>query len=234
MFGSAAKPVDYLLGLCARKDHFFLIDESSLEFRKISSPLSRYRILLMDSRVPRMGVENELAIRRANMQKGIELLSNNSNSASFREFAAEDIMDSMVDFPEQVRRRSMHVVQEINRVNDAADALQRKDIASFSRIIFHSHESLRDLYEVSCPEVDWLVKRVQEIEGSAGSRMIGRGFGGCTYAFIQSGLLTEYRNRMEDYERIFGFRPVIYEVKVATGGRVVPMKGRVYADTAYK
>jgi len=133
-----------------------------------------------------------------------------------------DIMDSMGNLPEEIRRRSLHVVQEIHRVLDAGDYLLRADVSGFSRLIFSSHESLRDLYEVSCPEIDWMVKRAQEIPGALGSRMTGQGFGGCTYTIIKNEAVNEYRERLEDYERIFGFRPGIYEVKLATGSKVVP------------
>jgi galactokinase len=118
----------------------------------------------------------------------------------------------------------MHIVEEIRRVNDAGDALARSDIASLAKIIFHSHESLRDLYETSCPEIDWLVKRAQELEGAAGSRMTGQGFGGCIYTIIRSELADEYVRRLEEYERIFGFRPAIYNIKIATGVRVLPRR----------
>jgi galactokinase len=221
LFGVPADAVDYLLCIAARKDQFLIVDEASLEIRKIKSPLSRYRILVMDSRVPRMGVEDELASRRADLQKGLELLSQYREGLSFRDYAAADLMDSMGNLEEEIRRRSMHVVQEIRRVADAEDALRRKDFAALSRIFQHSHESLRDLYEVSCPEVDWLVKRAQELEGVAGSRMTGQGFGGCTFTIIRADLVNEYKKRLEDYERIFGFHPVIYEVKIATGSRLV-------------
>jgi len=127
----------------------------------------------------------------------------------------------------------MHIVEEIRRVDDAGDALERSDLASLAKIIFHSHESLRDLYEVSCPEVDWLVKRAQEIEGVAGSRMTGLGFGGCTYTIIRRELVEEYKKRLEEYERIFGFRPVIFEVKLATGVKVVPERRRASARSAH-
>ena len=113
------------------------------------------------------------------------------------------------------------MVQEIRRVNDADDSLKRADLASFTKIISHSHESLRDLYEVSCPEVDWLVKRAQEINGVLASRMTGHGFGGCTYTFIREDAVDEYKKRLEDYERIFGFHPVIHEMKLASGCRLV-------------
>ena len=220
-FGKNGEDVNYLISSAARKDHLLLVDEASLEARKIKSPFSRYKILIMDSRVPRMGVEVELEQRLEDIKKGLELLSEKREGASFREFATSDLVESMGDLPEEIRRRSMHIVQEIRRVYDADEALRRSDLQTFSRIIFHSHESLRDLYEVSCPELDWLVKRAQEIEGVLGSRMAGQGFGGCTYTIIKENAVEEFKKRLEDYERIFGFRPVVYEVKLATGKRIL-------------
>ena len=220
-FGKNSGIVDYLVSFSARKDQLLLVDEANLNVKKVKSPLSRYKIFILDSRVPRMGVDNELKQRLSDIKKGLELLSQNREGASFREYATTDLVESMGDLPEEIRRRSMHIVQEIRRVYDADEALKRSDLGSLSKIIFHSHESLRDLYEVSCPEIDWLVKRAQETEGVLGSRMTGHGFGGCIYTIIHSGAVEEYKKRLEDYERIFGFHPVIYEVKIATGRRLV-------------
>ncbi|MDR1637182.1 MAG: galactokinase, partial [Treponema sp.] len=223
-FGKDLSPVDFLVLLSARKDQFLLVDEESLEVRRIKSTLSKYRILVMDSRVPRAGVEEELAQRRQDIKKGLNLLSRKKAGVSFRDFAAMDLVESMGDLPEQIRRRSMHIVQEIRRVHDAEGAIKRRDLPALSKILFHSHESLRDLYEVSCPEIDWLVKRAQETEGILGSRMTGQGFGGCTYTIIQEDAIAQYRDRLEDYERIFGFHPVIYDVKLATCSRISPQR----------
>jgi len=230
-FGTDASLADYQICLSAKKDQFLFIDSSSGEINKIKSPLSRFRILLVDSRVPRMGTESEIVSRNADTMKGLEFLTRKFDGENFKDFGSKDLLDALGDFPEQIRRRSVHIVEEINRIKDACGALQRSDIASLARIIYHSHESLRDLYEVSCPELDWLVKRAQELEGAAGSRMTGHGFGGCTYTIIRRELAEEYRRRLEDYERIFGFRPVIYEVKIAAGARIVHERREVYADT---
>ncbi|MCL2215037.1 MAG: galactokinase [Treponema sp.] len=222
LFGSAPPIADYLICFMARKDQFVVVDTTDGEIRLIKSPFSRFKFLLVDSRVPRIGTENEIEGRRAEITKGLELLSQKRKGASFKDFASSDLLEVLGDFPEQIRRRSIHIVEEIRRVNDAKDALERNDLASLAKIINHSHDSLRDLYEVSCPEVDWLVKRAQEIEGNAGSRMTGLGFGGCTYTIIRRELADEYKRRMEEYERIFGFCPVIYEVELATRARVIP------------
>jgi len=230
-FGNAAALADYQVCLSAGKNQFMFIDTSCAQIIKIKSPLSGFRILLVDSRVPRMGIENEIVLRNTDTLKGLEFLTKKFDGVNFKDFGSNDLLDALGDFPEQIRRRSIHIVDEIGRVKDACDALQRSDIAALARIIYHSHESLRDFYEISCPELDWLVKRAQELEGAAGSRMTGNGFGGCTYTIIRRELVEEYKTRLEDYERIFGFRPVIHEVKIASGAKILTEKRRVYADS---
>ena len=232
-FGNTASLADYQICLLARKDQFLVIDVSTQEIKKVKSPLSRFRILLVDSRVPRIGVESELVSRRDDTEKGLEFLTQKFDGEGFRDFGSEDLLDALGDFPEEIRRRSIHIVEEIQRVKSARDALKRSDLLSLARILFQSHESLRDFYEISCPEVDWLVKRAQEIDSVSGSRMTGTGFGGCTYTIIRRELAEEYKKRLEEYERIFGFRPVIYEVKLATGARLVPERGGVYENTVH-
>lgn len=221
LFGKPASLVDYQVCLLAKKDQFLVIDNSSNKIKRIASPFSRFRFLLVDSRVPGIGAERELQSRRSDSLKGLEFLSHKREGTGFKDFASNDLLEVLGDLPEQRRRRTMHIVEEIRRVYDAAEAIERSDLVSLAKIIFHSHESLRDLYEISCPELDWLVKRAQEIDGTAGSRMTGLGFGGCTYTILRRELAEEYKQRLEEYERIFGFHPVIYEVKLASGARVL-------------
>ncbi|MDR0590023.1 MAG: galactokinase, partial [Spirochaetaceae bacterium] len=70
-------------------------------------------------------------------------------------------------------------------------------------------------------EIDWLVKRAQEIDGVMGSRMTGQGFGGCTYTILKEEAIAEYQRRLEDYERIFGFHPLLYNVRPAAAVRIL-------------
>ena len=220
-FSVAYNPVDYLTAFSAKKDQLLIVDESNLKVKRIKSPFGKHKLILLDSRVPRMVVDEELKQRQKDIQKGLDLLSKKKQGMSFRDYAATDLVESMGNLPEEIRRRSLHIVQEIRRVNDADESLKRGDLSTFTKIISHSHESLRDLYEVSCPEIDWLVKRALEQEGVLASRMTGHGFGGCTYTFIREDAVEEYKKRIEDYERIFGFHPVIYEMKIASGCRLV-------------
>ncbi|MDR2144074.1 MAG: galactokinase [Treponema sp.] len=220
-FGKESGSVDYLIAFSARKNHFLVVDEATQEVKRIKSPFSRYRFLLMDSRVPKLGVEDELRQRRHDTRKGLEILSRKRQGASFREFASGDLLESMGSLPEEIRRRSLHVVEEIRRIGEMAEALKKAEYEEISRLVYQSHESLRDLYEVSCPEIDWLVKRAQETEGVLASRMTGLGFGGCTYTILRENAEKEYLWRLEDYERIFGFRPLVHEIRLAAGARVV-------------
>lgn len=86
---------------------------------------------------------------------------------------------------------------------------------------------MRDLYNISCPEIDWLVKRVLEFEittsrkPTACSRITGKGFGRCLYTVLKTSDVEEFKKKIAEYERIFGFHPVCYEVKPAGGASVL-------------
>jgi galactokinase len=222
-FGKKDTAVDYAIALYAEENSFLIVDELTLKVTPIRSSLDNYKILIMDSRVPRMGVEEELMERRHDLRHGLKLLAGKYPGTSFRNFVTSDLIDSMGDLPEEIRRRCMHIVQELRRIDEAGEALLKSDQPALAKIILHSHESLRDLYEVSCPEIDWLVKRAQELDGVLGSRMTGLGFGGCTYTIIEEQVIDEYKHRLEDYERIFGFHPIIYEIKPAARAHVKPV-----------
>jgi galactokinase len=170
--------------------------------------------------VPRVNVDTELKQRADDCMKCLSVLARGSQK-TLRDFGPEEVDELMGSLPESVRRRCLHVVEEIVRVAEAEEALIRGDAASFGRAVNKSHASLRNLYEVSCPEIDWLAKRALEIDGVLCSRLTGKGFGGCTVTVMAESSLPEYRKRLEDYERIFGFRPTIHETRLAGGLRVV-------------
>ncbi len=177
-------------------------------------------VVLTDSKVPRVNVDAELKQRAEDCMKCLAVLARGS-AKTLRDFGPEEVDELMGSLPESVRRRCLHVVEELARVTEAEEALVKGDAAAFGRAVNKSHTSLRNLYEVSCPEIDWLAKRAVEIEGVLCSRLTGKGFGGCTVSIMSESALPEYRKKLEDYERIFGFRPAIHETRLAGGLRVV-------------
>ncbi|MDR0683970.1 MAG: galactokinase [Spirochaetaceae bacterium] len=219
-FEGENKIIDYLCIMNAKRNHFLVVDEEKLNVTKIKNPFTKYKIMLYDSRVPMFDVEPELLLRRKDIEKGFDILSRKRQGFSFRDYTLSDLEDLMGSLNEETRRRSLFVVEEIMRIHEVEKALAEKDGDAFARAIYHSHEGLRDLFEVSCPETDWLVKRAQETQGILGSRLTGKGFGGCTYAVIRSDVVEEYEKKFEDYERIFGFHPVSYEITPSPAARV--------------
>ncbi|MDR0551687.1 MAG: galactokinase [Spirochaetaceae bacterium] len=215
------KLVDMLTIMYAKPETYLVINSVSGAVKKIKSPFSGYSTLLLDSKVPWFGIEGELKARQKLLVRSIEALASRKPEFDFNAYPTDEITAIIGSFDEELRRCCMHIVSEIVRVKKTARALKEGDTAMLSKIFFKSHESLRDFYEISCPELDWLVKRAQETPGSMAARMTGKGFGGCTYAVLKPETVDEYIFRMDDYERIFGFRPLIYKIKPAMGARVI-------------
>jgi galactokinase len=217
------KPVpsyDYLAAAAPAGGTVSIVDLRTDRRRALPFLDGDYVVVLTDSKVPRLSVEAELRQRSEDCKKCLQLLAKGS-SRTLRDFSPEEVDELMGVLPESVRRRCLHVVEEVARVAEAEEALVKGDAAAFGRAVNKSHASLRNLYEVSCPEIDWLAKRAVEIEGVLCSRLTGKGFGGCTVSVMPESALPEYRKRLEDYERIFGFRPVVYETRIAGGLRIV-------------
>ncbi|MCF7927532.1 MAG: galactokinase [Spirochaetales bacterium] len=211
---------DHIISLFAKHGQLILLDTRSLEYRYISFPAKYGAFLITDSRVPQQYVESEYEQRRKDSKRCIESLNHGKEGDSLREFTVRDINESLGSIPELTRRRCLHVLKENQRVMDAENLIHKRDIEDFGRVLTHSHDSLRDQYEVSCPEIDWLVKRSIEIPGVYGSRLTGAGFGGCMVSLLDDGAIDNYKSRLEEYERIFGFKPEIFRVKPSRSAHI--------------
>ena len=117
---------------------------------------------------------------------------------------------------ETVFRRCRHVITENQRVHRMAAALDRHDLGAVGPLMADSHRSLRDDYDVSCPELDLLVELADDLPGVFGARMTGAGFGGCTVNLVHTEALNEFHFRIgEGYEQRTGIRPDIYVSEAA-------------------
>jgi galactokinase len=139
-----------------------------------------------------------------------------------KDYSVKDIRESIGILPENLRRRCLHVVEENARAKEAEEILRtRGNMTNFGKLLTRSHESLRDLLEVSCPELDWLVKRSSETEGVYGSRLMGSGYGRCTITVIREDAVPEYEKRLEEYERIFGFKATLFVCESSEGVKLL-------------
>ncbi len=134
--------------------------------------------------------------------------------------AKEEFSDTLELLDTMARRTCQHVMGELERIEHAVEALRSGDTAALGKTLFRSQESLRDLLEVSCPELDWLVKRAVEVPGVTGSRLSGPGLGGFTVTLLTPDSAADYGERLEEYERIFGFKPQQIVLREGPGATV--------------
>ncbi|MEM5947910.1 galactokinase family protein [Spirochaetia bacterium 38H-sp] len=136
---------------------------------------------------------------------------------SLLDFPVLGLKTALGSIPEGMRKKCIHILEEVTRVNEALQAVERGDFSVFGRILSRSHESLRDNFEVSSPEFDWIAKRCYEISNVYGSRIVGTGFSGSIVAFMDRAVIPEYKEKLDEYERIFGFVPS-YMVSLPSDG----------------
>jgi galactokinase len=150
--------------------------------------------------------------RRADCEKAVRLLSSAlPGIRALRDVSPEQLARHKFLLPEVIYRRALHVISENARVIEAADSLKRGDIATFGRLMGESHDSLRDLYGVSCAELDLMVELANKQKGTLGARMTGGGFGGCTINLVDSLSTEEFgKNIARAYEDAAKLTPDIY------------------------
>ena len=216
--------MDQFACVMGKKDHFILLDCRTLEYRYIPARLGSYRLLLINSGVTHSLADSTYNQRREECRQGTSLLQGHfPEIRSLRDAALEQVDAISQDMPEPLARRCRYVIEENSRVLKAVTALEDSDIPTLGRLLSKTHQGLRDLYEVSCPELDFLVETAEALPGVAGSRMMGGGFGGCTLSLVAEEALPEVVSRLTAaYRRRFGREAVPLEAGLGDGVRLLP------------
>ncbi len=219
--GNETEITDTLTACVAKKDAVLFLDLRSLKYEFIQFKFPDVKLLVTNSNVPQTPGQNELSDRKRICAECVEFLSRRKSGQALRDFSVADLKAAMGLIPESTRRMCMHVVQENQRVLDAKQCLMTGDLPALGKLMNRSHESLRDDFEVSCPELDWLVKRAWEIDGVFGSRITGTGFNGCTVTLLRESAIDKYAERLEEYERIFGFTAELFICEPSGGVKIL-------------
>jgi galactokinase len=145
------------------------------------------------------------------------------NIHSFRDISkAEDLLAYKGKMGEEVYMRCLYVVEEIARTQKAAQLLKENDIEAFGKLMFQTHEGLKNLYNVSCHELDFLVDCAIANKDVAGARLMGGGFGGCTINIVKEhGIKKFLSETLSAYKKEFTIEAEVYEVNVVEGTHVV-------------
>jgi galactokinase len=215
--------MDMCVSTAAKRDHALLIDCRSEYFTALPAEFARHAVTLL---VIDTGVKHDLATsaygeRRRTCAEVAAALGLDS----LREAALQDL--NMHGLSTVQRRRALHVISENARTILAAEALALGGFPRVGELMFASHASLRDLYEVSCPELDVIVDTAAAMrerdEGVLGARMTGGGFGGCAIALCRAEAVELVRVRLvENFSRRFGRAPATFQTSAAGGARAIP------------
>ncbi|XP_020773792.1 galactokinase [Boleophthalmus pectinirostris] len=174
--------MDQFVAVLGQKDHALLIDCRSMEAKPVPLLDTNLVILITNSNVKHSLTGSEYPTRRRHCEAAAVSLG----KASLREATMKELEKAKDLLDEVTFKRAHHVIEEIQRTEQAAEALKSGAYKEVGKLMVESHNSLRDLYEVSCPELDELVVAALEVEGVFGSRMTGGGFGGCTVTLLQA------------------------------------------------
>lgn len=207
--------MDQFASVFGRRGCLMRLDCRSLEHEYFPFDPQGYTLVLVDSVVKHELSGSPYNERRASCERVAARLG----LPSLREATMEQLEAVRPDLSDEDYRRARYVIGERDRVIGVCDALRRGDYESVGRLMYETHDGLSHDYEVSCPELDFLVDVARDC-GVTGSRIMGGGFGGCTVNLVRDSLLQPFldtaRARFADR---YGHEPRIYEVNISDGAR---------------
>jgi galactokinase len=216
--------MDQYISCCGVVGHALLIDCRSLESRHVAIA-PNLRLLIANSRVRHQHAGGEYNLRREACEEGVRLLSRYLGPIqALRDVTPQQLEAKRRKLPELIYRRCRHIVTENARVLEAGRALEAGDFVACGRAMNASHVSMRDDFEITCPEVDMLAGLAQNVKGVYGSRMTGGGFGGCTISLIEASAIDKASQMLTDGYRIAMGRDVdIYVCAPSDGVQLIPV-----------
>lgn len=218
--------MDMFASLHGEKNKAILLDCDSLAFTYYPFALNDYSIVLFDTQIKHALASSEYNTRRLECEQGLKIIQEKYPSVkTFRDISMEQVeacLDSNVVSRSKVYQRCKYVVEEIARVQLAVKDLASGDMQAFGKKMFETHKGLSKLYEVSCPELDFLVEAVSHNENVLGARMMGGGFGGCTINIIKKSAVEEITKELTArYAQVMHKELAIYITSIEDGTHLV-------------
>ncbi|OPZ82374.1 MAG: Galactokinase [bacterium ADurb.Bin429] len=223
--GNRCGIMDQFISALGEPGHALLIDCRTLEYQPYPVPAGA-KIVIGDTGVRRGLVDSAYNERREQCETGVAILEKVLPGVN----ALRDVLPTQLDahkamLPEIVYRRCRHVVTENARVLQAVRAMEAGNLAELGRLLNASHDSLRDDYEVSCPELDAMVDIARRQSGVYGSRMTGAGFGGCTVSLVADEYADAFVAAVGPAYRVAtGLDPQIYVCQASAGAGEVEIE----------
>jgi len=211
--------MDQFANMMGVKDHVLLLDCDSLQYEKLPFNMKDYAVVLIISKEHHELAGSEYNKGRSQCDEGLRVLKEQYPAVkNFRDLKPPQVEEQKDFLGEEVYMRCLYVTQEIERTQQAAQFLRKGDMTSFGKLMYQTHEGLSKLYNVSCPELDFLVEEAKRFPAIIGSRLMGGGFGGCTINIIRKNDAEKISEQiMELYKKKFNIQPEMYKVNLADG-----------------
>lgn len=216
--------MDQFASMFGVSDKAILLDCRNLKFEYIPLELNQYALVLLDTQVKHSLAGSAYNVRREQCEMGVKALRKvYPQVGSLRDANRAMIEYTLKDrVPDLVYNRCKYVVEENLRLQVGCEALRRNDLVAFGKKMMASHIGLSKLYEVSCPELDYLADLTKAEHAVIGSRMMGGGFGGCTINLVRKTFLNEVIDRIQQsYQAKFGIIPQPIVCQLSNGTRVI-------------
>ncbi|WP_348798088.1 galactokinase [Flavobacterium adhaerens] len=211
--------MDQFSSVMGQENKVIKIDCKTLDYTYHDANFSDYSLILFDSNVKHSLMTSEYNVRRKECEEGLSIIKNNyPEITSFRDCNENHVLSLKDKMTSNVFDRCHFVVQEINRVALACEALDNGNIEALGKLLFETHEGLSKEYLVSCEELDFIVDTLKQEKAVIGSRLMGGGFGGCTINLIKKGEEEAIKSKLTKlYREAFDIELKIYDVKIGNG-----------------
>ncbi|WP_224999399.1 galactokinase [Cesiribacter sp. SM1] len=211
--------MDQFASVMGKEAHAIRLDCRSLDFSYFPLELGAYQIVLLDTQVKHSLASSEYNTRRQECEQGVaKVKEKHPEVNSLRDVTLEMLDEVKSAISPVIYKRCRYVIEENDRLLKGCDLLEQGNIKAFGQKMYGSHQGLSEQYEVSCPELDFLVGLAKNNSNVVGARMMGGGFGGCTINLVKSDQKEAFiEEAKQAYKQQFGIEMKTYEVKVTDG-----------------
>ncbi len=206
-----------------KKDNAILLNCDTLVYEYLPFETRDYVLTIINSNKPRNLVESKYNERFTECGKALKALKKELPvqhlcAINFHEYSAHR---HLINDP-VLERRALHVIAENLRVGEAVDALKARDLFTFGKLMYASHQSLKEFYEVSGKELDTIVDFCKSFDSCIGARMTGAGFGGCAIALVKKNRYDYFIAELSlYYEKQIGYKPDVFASEAGDGVRLL-------------
>lgn len=222
--GARVGIMDQFVSCMGRAGHALLLDCRTLDFKLAPIPV-RVELVVCNTMVKHEVATSGYNQRRADCEQAVRhFAKSHPEIRALRDVSLDLLEQSSSELPPVIVKRCTHVIRENERTLEAARSFAEGDLSRVGRLMRESHRSLRDLYEVSCPELDAMVDAAEALPGFIGGRMTGGGFGGCTINLVQEEHADNFATQIADrYQKATGIHPQIYRCRADDGAQEVSL-----------